>query len=247
MSGWLQLLVSSAFIVGLLGGAHCAAMCGGIVGAVCGRRGDSGGTRWRYALAYNAGRIISYAVAGALVGSLGQAGLWLRGGAVAQQALLAAAGATLIVLALYVAGVTPLMRALETAGAVVWRRIQPYSRCFLPVDSPLRALGLGLVWGWLPCGMVYAVLLTALATGDALRGALVMLAFGAGTLPNLLALALFFERLGKWGRVRAVRVAAGVLIAGFGLFGIFKSTQPTLFASDGPLHSVAPALSVLLH
>ncbi len=246
MSGWLEAVLAAAFVAGLSGGAHCAAMCGGIVGAVCGRRGDGGGTRWRYAFAYNAGRITSYTVAGALVGVLGQAGLWIRGGAFAQQLLLAAAGASLIVLALYVAGVTPLMRTVETAGSMLWRRIQPYSHCFLPVDSLPRALGLGLVWGWLPCGMVYAVLLTALATGNVLHGALVMLAFGTGTLPNLMALTLFFDRLGAWSRVRVLRATAGVLIGGFGLFGILKAAQPALFASDGLLCRVAPGLSVLL-
>jgi sulfite exporter TauE/SafE len=244
MSGWLQLLVTSAFLAGMMGGAHCAAMCGGIVGAACGgkRRGAM-----RFALAYNAGRIASYAAAGALAGALGQAGLWLRGGAFVQQLLLAAAGGgALIGLALYLAGVAPFMRAVESVGSLVWRRIQPYSRWFLPVDSLPRALGLGALWGWLPCGMVYAVLLSALATGNAWHGALVMLAFGLGTLPNLLALSLFFERLTKWGRARPVRVAAGVVIGGFGVLGIFKAAQPAAFAADGLLCHLVPGLSALL-
>lgn len=244
MNGWLELIVSSAFIAGLMGGVHCTAMCGGIVGAACG--GKRGGAAIRFALAYNAGRIASYTVAGALVGALGQAGLWLRGGALVQQLLLAAAGGALIALALYLAGVAPFMRAVESAGSLAWRRIQPYSRWFLPVDSVPRALGLGALWGWLPCGMVYAVLLSALATGDALHGALVMFAFGVGTLPNLLALSLFFDRLGKWGRARPVRIAAGVLIAGFGVLGILKAAQPAAFTADGLLCQVLPGLSALL-
>ncbi|MBI4196146.1 MAG: sulfite exporter TauE/SafE family protein [Betaproteobacteria bacterium] len=244
MTGWLEALLAAALVAGLLGGVHCAAMCGGIVGAVCGRHGRAG---WRYALAYNAGRITSYVTAGAIVGAAGQVGLALRGGALAHQALMAAAGSALILLALYMAGWAPLVRAVETAGSVLWRRIQPYSRRFLPVTSLPRALGLGLVWGWLPCGMVYAVLLTALATGDAVHGALVMLAFGVGTLPNLLAITLFVEQVGKWSRLRPVRIVASALIAGFGVFAILKGTQPAALAADGLACRIVPGLAGLLH
>jgi len=246
MNGWLEAILLAAFVAGLMGGAHCAAMCGGIVGAVCkpSTDGNAGG-QWRHALAYNGGRIVSYAVAGALAGALGQGGLALRGGPLAQQMLLFIAGATLLLMALYVGGVTPVARGLEAAGSVVWRRIQPYSRWFLPVDSVPRALGLGAVWGWLPCGMVYAVLLTAMATADARQGALVMLAFGLGTLPNMLAIAMLFGQFGKVAALRPVRLAAGIVIGGLGIFGILKATQ-TAFAGDGLLCHAIPGLSSLL-
>lgn len=225
---WLQAVSAAAFLAGLLGGAHCAAMCGGIVGAVC--RGASGASMpWRTVFAYNAGRIASYSIAGAIAGALGQMGVWSRGGPAVQHVLLFAASATLIVLALYLLGAAPLVRGLEAAGSVLWRRIQPYSRFFLPADTVPRALGLGLVWGWLPCGMVYAVLLTAAVTGDALRGAAVMAAFGAGTLPNLLAVAFFAQRLRALGQARALRVAGGLAIAAFGLYGILNAVQPLVW------------------
>lgn len=246
MSGWLEALLIAAFAAGLAGGVHCAAMCGGIVGAVCRTDGGSAGARWRIAFAYNGGRIASYCIAGMLAGAIGQAGLSLRGGALAQHVLLAAGGAALIMLSLYLAGAAPFMRAVEGAGAVVWRRIQPWSRHFLPVNSVPRALGLGAVWGWLPCGMVYAVLLTALAAGSALHGALVMLAFGAGTLPNLLSFNFFFDRLERWRRVRPVRIAAGVVIAVFGAAGILKALHPAAFAADGLVCQYAPGLAALL-
>ncbi len=224
MNGWLELVVSSAFIAGLMGGAHCAAMCGGIVGIVSGQR-PGGSGQWPHALAYNGGRIFSYIIAGALVGALGQGGLALRGGPLAQQSLMFVAGAMLLLMALYIAGVTPIARGLEAAGSILWRRIQPWSRSFLPADTVPRALGLGVVWGWLPCGMVYAVLLTALATADARHGALVMLAFGLGTLPNLLALALLSGQIRKFAALRPVRLASAVLIGGFGVFGIIMATH----------------------
>ena len=235
MNGWLELIVSSAFIAGLMGGAHCAAMCGGIVGAVCkpGAGGGSGTGQWRHALAYNGGRIFSYGVAGALAGVLGQGGLALRGGPLAQQLLLFTAGSTLLLMALYFAGVAPVARGLEAAGSVLWRHIQPYSRRFLPVDSVPRALGLGAVWGWLPCGMVYMVLLTAMTTADAGQGALVMLAFGLGTLPNMLAIALLFGQFRKFAALRPARLATAVIIGGLGIFGILKATQPAAFEGSG--------------
>lgn len=245
MSGWFETLLAAAFTAGLLGGVHCAAMCGGIVGAVS--RGQAqGSTRWRIAFAYNGGRIASYSIAGLLAGTLGQAGVAMRGGPMVQHLLLAAGSAALIVLALYLAGIAPFMRAVEGAGAAVWRRIQPWSRRFLPVDTMPRALGLGAVWGWLPCGMVYAVLLSALATGDAAHGALVMLAFGLGTLPNLLSFSYFFDRFSRWRRARPVRVAGGLVIGTLGVVGLFKVMQPHAFATDGLVCQYAPGLAALL-
>lgn len=237
MNGWLEAVLLAAFVAGLMGGAHCAAMCGSIVGAVCkpGAGGGNSGGQWRHALAYNGGRIFSYAVAGALAGALGQGGLALRGGPLAQQTLLFIAGTTLLLMALYVAGVTPVARGLEAAGSIIWRHIQPYSRWFLPVNSVPRALGLGVVWGWLPCGMVYAVLLTAMATADVRQGALVMLAFGLGTLPNLLAMALLFGQLRKIAAWRPARIGAAVVIGGLGIVGILHATHPAAFAGGGLL------------
>ncbi|HCA26675.1 MAG TPA: hypothetical protein DEP05_03375, partial [Betaproteobacteria bacterium] len=93
---------------------------------------------------------------------------------------------------------------------------------FLPITSPFRAFVLGALWGWLPCGLVYSVLVTALASGGALTGALLMLAFGAGTLPNLLAMGLFARQLKRFMQRRAVRLAAGLAVAGFGMLGLVR-------------------------
>lgn len=242
MDGFLQLLLTSAFLAGLLGGAHCAAMCGGIVGAVC--RGGERGVPWARALAYNAGRVTSYAAAGAIVGGLGEAGLALRGGAPLQQSLMFMAGVALLMLALYLLGCSPLVRSIEGAGAKLWRHLQPHTRHFLPADTMPRALGLGLLWGWLPCGMVYAVLLTAAATGGAVRGAAVMAAFGAGTLPNLIAVAVFAQRLQRLAQVRILRIASATVIGAFGLYGIAHVVQP--HAAHAAACLTSPGLPALL-
>jgi sulfite exporter TauE/SafE len=227
VDAWLQFFVSAAFMAGLLGGVHCAAMCGGVI-AACAGSARAPAQRWRFALAYNAGRLASYAIAGALAGALGQGALQLRGGATMQQAMLMFAGASMLLIALYLGGVTSVARRLELAGSYVWRHIQPYSRSVLPADTLPRSLALGALWGWLPCGMVYGVLLTAVASADAARGALVMLAFGAGTLPNVLALTVFTQRVRSFTRSFAARIAVALLVAAAGLYAILMAAHPTV-------------------
>jgi len=112
--------------------------------------------------------------------------------------------------------------ALERVGSVVWARLQPLMKRFIPVRTVPQAFFTGAVWGWLPCGLVYSVLISALATGSAAHGALLMLAFGAGTLPNLLAMGLFAQRLQTLTRKPGVRLAAGLLVAAFGVWGLTR-------------------------
>lgn len=234
----------TALTAGLLGGAHCAAMCGGIVSLTCAP--DGGGRNPVFPLAYNAGRMASYTLAGALAGAAGQTGMALRGGMLAQHLLMFLMGLTLLVVALNVAGVKPVTRGIEAAGGFLWRRVQPFSRHFLPVRTPLQALGLGALWGWLPCGMVYAVLLTALASGSAAEGATILAAFGLGTLPNLLLIGSAVGRAQRWMQVRWARYAASVLIASVGLYGILHVLQPAAQDPDSLVCRVAPGLAALL-
>jgi sulfite exporter TauE/SafE len=228
-------MLVAPFLAGLMGGVHCAAMCGPLVGIACGTHAKRLHLwQWlRHALAYNAGRISTYVAAGVLTGGIGASGLALRGEPLTQQVLLAVMGVSLIVLAAYLGGVAPIVRGLEMAGAAAWRRLQPYSRRFLPADTPARAFGLGLIFGWLPCGMVYVALLAALATADPLHGALVMAAFGVGTLPNLLAISAWFKHVVGLARGRLARSLAAVLIAGIGIVGIAKAVQPATVSVDG--------------
>lgn len=233
--GWLETMALAAFTAGLFGGVHCAAMCGGILCLLGRQSGASGATAQRlsFVLAYNAGRVVSYTVAGVLVGSAGQAGLLLRGSMPLQQAIMFAAALSLCLLALYLAGVTPLIRSMETAGAVLWRYVQPLAKRVLPVDSIPKALALGMVWGWLPCGMVYAVLLLALSSGDGLQGGIVMLAFGLGTLPNMVLLGGFARHVQTALKARSVRWVTAGTIAGVGIYGMVHAVHPTFFAADG--------------
>jgi len=207
------------FLIGLLGGTHCVGMCGGIVSALS----LGAGSRLPLHLAYNAGRIVSYAAAGALAGALGGASLILAGQLPLRMALYVLANLMLVALGLYLMGFTRVLAFAERFGQRLWRRVQPLTRAFLPARSVAQAFPLGLLWGWLPCGLVYSALVTALTSGSPVRGALMMLAFGAGTLPNLLLAGLLAGRLQTFAGKAQVRFLAGLLVIGFGAVGLFHT------------------------
>jgi sulfite exporter TauE/SafE len=211
----------AVFVVGLLGGVHCLGMCGSIVGIFTSQvKRDT--ARWPFHLAYSSGRIVSYSVAGALVGAVGQAGMLMRDAAPVQHLLFALSSLMLVALGLYLAGAWGVVRRLEHIGNGLWKRLQPYTTRLLPVNTLPRAFGLGALWGWLPCGLVYSVLVAALASGSAAHGALVMSVFGLGTLPNLLAIGLFWESIKSWVQSPGVRLTAGLLVAALGVYGLIK-------------------------
>lgn len=212
-----------AFVVGLLGGVHCLGMCGGIVGALS--FGTSGAARWPVMLAYNAGRISSYTLAGALAGGLGYYFSALVPVQNAQVGLQVVAAVFLVLMGLYLAGWWNLLLRFERIGAVLWRRIEPLGRGLLPARSVGQAYLLGMLWGWLPCGLVYTALVWTLSSGGAIEGAALMLAFGLGTLPNLLLMGAAAAQLGRWVRTPGVRQAAGLLVIGFGLVMLWQALR----------------------
>lgn len=211
-SGYLAL-----FLVGLLGGTHCVGMCGGIVGALS----MGAPARWSMLLSYNAGRILSYGAAGAIAGSLGAASLGLEGQVPARLILYFFANLMLVALGFYLLGVTRALAFTERFGQKLWRVLQPLTKRFLPARTISQAFPLGLLWGWLPCGLVYSALASALSAGSAGRGALMMLAFGLGTLPNLLLAGIVLARLNEFVRRPAVRMFSGLLVLSFGVYGLF--------------------------
>jgi len=213
----------AVFLVGLLGGTHCVAMCGGIVGALSVQMPGKATRQWPIHLAYNLGRITTYTALGVFAGAIGSAGMLFGEVLPVQLALYVAANVMLILLGLYLTGVTQLLAPIERAGGVLWRRVQPLTARFLPARTVGRALPLGLLWGFLPCGLVYSVLTTALVTGSAARGGALMLAFGLGTLPNLMLAGMLFKRFRDLTRDSRVRVVAGLLVLGFGVFGLFHA------------------------
>ncbi|MDQ7989455.1 MAG: sulfite exporter TauE/SafE family protein [Candidatus Dactylopiibacterium sp.] len=216
----------SVFLIGLLGGAHCIGMCGGIVGALSATQpGQVARSAWPRQIAYNLGRILSYGLIGTLVGALGSASLLFNHVLPVQMVLYVGANLLLVAMGIYLMGFTRALAVLERSGQWLWRRVQPRTRRFLPVRSWRQALPVGFLWGFLPCGMTYSVLSLALVSGSAWRGGALMLAFGAGTLPNLLLAGLLLARYRDIVRARLFRLGAGLIVAGFGVYGLLHAEQ----------------------
>ncbi len=239
MSPSLDLSLVGAALLGLLGGLHCIGMCGGIAASLAGAR--SGRANVRAQLAYNLGRIASYALAGALAGGLGLSVLSLLG-PVGVTALRVLAGLFLVAAGLYLSGWWMGMLRVEQLGSRVWRRIAPLARRLGPLDRPWNAVALGALWGWLPCGLVYAALAGAVSAGGVIEGARWMACFGLGTLPVMLgggALANALTSLVARGRARW---AAGALVIGFGLWTIVAAAWMGHVGTEGHApHSIACA------
>jgi uncharacterized protein len=211
----------TALAVGLLGGVHCLTMCGGLVATLTLglspeiRRHP--GRMLPYQVVYNLARISGYAVAGALFGGLGAVLIEIETLPAMQRLLQGLAGVMMILLGLYLADWSTALTAVERLGAGFWRRLEPIARRFLPVRTLGQAAVIGFLWAWLPCGLVYSVLIMAMSSADPLAGALVMLAFGLGTLPNLLGLALLAGAVARLAERVWIRRLAGLLVIGFGL------------------------------
>lgn len=185
-----ELALITVFLAGLLGSTHCLAMCGGIATALGATRA-TGARAWQ-PLLYQLGRMTSYSIAGAIVGAIGAAAGFGFALSRWSEILRLATAFIVVIIGLDIAlGKTTRahwLRAPERAGASLWRRIAPAATRALPAGAHTRALALGLLWGWLPCGLVYSALVAAAVAGSAVRGSLVMIAFGLGTMPAMLGL-----------------------------------------------------------
>lgn len=214
----------AALVAGLAGSGHCLAMCGGIAGALAmrgnatGAVGASFGTRLTLALAYNVSRVTSYAIAGAIAGLLGRTLLAAVDVAPLSMALRIVAGAVMIAAAGRLLFGWRLLDPLEAAGAGVWRKLLPWASGRGRARGGIGgAVALGLAWGWLPCGLTYSMLLLAATTASIATGALVMAAFGIGTLPAMVSATVAFDRAARTLATKAtLRTAAGALLLAFG-------------------------------
>jgi sulfite exporter TauE/SafE len=192
MTTMTDLSLISALLIGLAGSVHCVGMCGGIVSAFSFAI-PKGSAQWPYIVAYNVGRIASYTLLGGLTGYMGSLVTSnLSGGLLVLQLISAL---FLLLMACYIGNWWRGLSYLERAGAILWRKIRPWSKALLPFKHPLYALPYGVIWGWLPCGLVYSTLTWSLASGGGYQGATIMLFFGLGTLPALIAMAASIESI----------------------------------------------------
>jgi sulfite exporter TauE/SafE len=221
----IELTFLSAFLAGLLGSVHCIGMCGGIVGALTMSLPKEVHQNYirllPYLFSYNLGRIASYTIAGILAGYIGANFAEVLPMDNPRVVAMWVSGLFMIALGLYIGAWWQILIKLEKVGSHIWRKIEPLGRRFLPVKNPLHALGLGLVWGWLPCGLVYSILAFSLTSGSAWYGGLLMLAFGMGTLPMLFAIGVTAQWLTKFAQKILVRRIAGTIVILFGLFILF--------------------------
>lgn len=209
------LSLPTAFILGLLGGTHCLGMCGGIATTVS--LSNPNGTKgFGLLLGYNSGRILSYTLAGALLGSLS----WLVENQIIQLALRTFAGIMLICMGLYIAQWWQGLTRIERAGGMIWKKISPLASKLLPVKNISQALLLGVLWGWLPCGLVYSTLIWASAASDWTLSAQLMAAFGLGTLPTMLLTGVLAQQVKVILQKQLTKYISGSIIILMGIYTI---------------------------
>ena len=234
-------VLASVWLLGTVGSVHCLGMCGGFVAAVAARDGPARAAPllsaatilWRQ-LAYHAGRVAGYAALGAAFGAAGAAALDSAALLPLQRSLLLLANALLLLLGVSLAVGAPGLAGLQRAGAAVFSRVLPALRPMLAIPGATGRIALGLVWGLVPCALVYSTLPLALFAGGAWQGALVMLAFGAGTLPALAAAGLALRLPQGLLGGRAWRYVAATIIIGFSLAGMYRVVFAPGALAQGP-------------
>ena len=225
MWDWGTLL--SLFLLGFFGGTHCVGMCGGLSSAFALQLPPHIRRVWLILL-MNCGRIASYVLIGALMGLLSGMGSLLNETHTLQMVLLVLANILLLLMGLYLAGLSDWANKTEWVGRWLWRKMQPALQKLLPIRSYAACFGVGALWGWLPCGLVYNASLFALSSGSAGTGALYLLAFGLGTLPNLLAMGIFAAQLQRLVRQRGLRLITGLLMSAWACRQLWVAVQAAL-------------------
>ena len=227
-------VLTAALITGFLGSAHCFGMCAGISGLFAVNANvKSLGSQVPKAIAYNTGRVLSYAFLGAIVALLGKTVVSSIPDLAAPVRL--ASGLLIILVGLQVAFGWRILAPLETAGSKIWQRIAPAAKGLVPVETNVQALGLGLIWGWLPCGLVYSVLLLAATTAEPVAGGLVMIAFGLGTMPAMIATGVSASKIAQF--MSGKRLGAGLLIIVLGLGTIAMPVMKLTGSQDHSGHA----------
>ncbi|WP_372017991.1 sulfite exporter TauE/SafE family protein [Pseudoxanthomonas sp. 10H] len=222
----------AAALAGVLGGLHCAVMCGGIA---AGFPAMAPGRALAVAWQANVGRIGGYVLAGALAGGLGGGLLRVLRIDALVVGVRIAAGVALVLVALRLLDRGGRLDLLARPGVRAWRRLQPLHRRLLPADRAWRRVALGALWGWMPCGLSLGLLTVAWLQASAGGGAMVMAAFGLGTLPVMLPLTWSGARMNRWLQRPRLRLALGGVVLGAGLLTIAAPWLMQVPALHGPL------------
>ncbi|EWS97357.1 sulfite exporter TauE/SafE family protein [Pseudoalteromonas sp. SCSIO 43095] len=212
----------SAFLMGLIGSGHCIAMCGGIASSL--QLASNKRQTWLYSLAYNSGRALSYMLAGALVAGISSQFATQNSAFALFLSFLA--GVFMLLVGVYIMRLAATLQWLEKLGkTLIWQHLIKLNKYLMPIDSPLKALGYGALWGWLPCGLVYSALTWAMTSGTAINGALVMLAFALGTFPAMITLGVAAQKLNTLYNHPWTRIILGSVIIWYGIYLLIIATD----------------------
>ncbi len=222
-----------AFIMGLFSALHCLGMCGSIIGTLTLslRREirDTKALLVPFVFSYNFGRITSYTLAGYLAGLVHNALMLPLGEGQGHRILQIVSALIMAGAGLHIAGWFPRFAYIEKGGVIIWSRLEPYGRRLIPVQTLPQAYVFGMIWGWLPCGLVYAAITLATTAGNEVRGALTMLAFGVGTLPAVVSVGLMTSLLVRLSSMKKFRQLSGVTLILLALLAAFPGLNPGAF------------------
>lgn len=221
-----------ALVMGLFSALHCLGMCGSIIGSLTlSLRREIRENKAQlipFVFSYNIGRIASYTMAGYLAGFVHNVLMLPLGEGQGHRILQIVSALIMAGAGLHIAGWFPRFAYIEKSGAHIWRYIEPYGRRLVPVQTLPQAFVFGMIWGWLPCGLVYAAITLAATAGNEIRGALTMLSFGVGTLPAVVGVGIMTSLMVKLSNMRSFRQIAGITLIALALLAAFPWLNPGL-------------------
>lgn len=225
----MTLTIFNAFIVGLFSTLHCLGMCGGIIGTLTMSLPESVRNNnlrlLSYTSIFNLGRLLSYTLAGAIAGAFGQTIMEAISPRYAHLMLQVFATLIMVGIGIHLAGWFPRFNMIEKIGSPLWHKLEPFAHRLLPVQRPVQAFVFGLVWGWLPCGLVYAALIWSTSAGGATHGALFMLAFGAGTLLPVMTAGMLTGLMVRLSHLPNIKPIIGSIIIIMALLSLGMTLQ----------------------
>jgi sulfite exporter TauE/SafE len=224
-----------AFVMGLFSSMHCIGMCGSIIGTLTlSLSPDIRNNKMRllpFVFNYNFGRITSYTIAGGLAGIVGVLMIMPFGELHGHRILQLLSALVMMSAGLYIAGWFPRFAYIEKIGVCFWKKIEPFGRKLIPVKTHTHAYLFGMVWGWLPCGLVYSALALAATAGDVVKSALLMLAFGVGTLPAVMGVGIMTNILTRLSRTQRFKQIIGLFMIALALLAALPWLNPMAIIS----------------
>jgi sulfite exporter TauE/SafE len=199
------------FLIGLLGSTHCIGMCGGFV-AMYSLKKPATRPALPYHVLYNLGRITTYSVLGGILGYVGSFVAYAGKNRGIPGAVLLIAGIVMVLMGLNIAGVLGKRGLFERAEITGTGLFRDTFRRILTIESVWGTYLLGLLLGFLPCGLLYPIFMSAAASGGFFSGMLVMAVFGAGTIPALMAFGFLVSRIRPHLKATMFRIAAVLII-----------------------------------